>query len=87
MPVLNPQGHCVGLIDAESWTPGFFDARRVGVIARCAMDLAAVLEYAGAAEPVGKKARLKSKALACGEVPDCGERHFVNGRLLRAPWS
>jgi len=40
MPVLDPTGRCVGLIDAESWTPKFFDHNKVAIVARCALDLA-----------------------------------------------
>jgi len=43
MPILGSTGSCVGLIDAESWTPGFFDDARVGIVARCALDVASVL--------------------------------------------
>lgn len=41
MPILNPQGKTVGLIDCESWRPNFFDDLRVGIIAKCALDLGA----------------------------------------------
>mmetsp|Transcript_128430 Transcript_128430/g.256532 ORF Transcript_128430/g.256532 Transcript_128430/m.256532 type:complete len:90 (+) Transcript_128430:533-802(+) len=40
MPVLDATGRCVGLIDAESWTPDFFDDNRVAIVARCALDVA-----------------------------------------------
>jgi len=40
MPVLDATGCCVGLIDAESWTPDFFDEARVAMVARCALDVA-----------------------------------------------
>lgn len=40
MPILDETGACVGLVDAESWTPGFFDEARVAVVTRCALDLA-----------------------------------------------
>jgi len=40
MPVLDQNGCCVGLIDAESWSPDFFDDARVATIASCALDIA-----------------------------------------------
>lgn len=43
MPILDSNGRCVGLIDAESWTPDFFDEARVAIVARCALDLASEL--------------------------------------------
>lgn len=43
MPVLDATGRCVGLIDAESWTPEFFDDARVAAVARCALDVACEL--------------------------------------------
>lgn len=43
MPVLDAAGCCVGLIDAESWTPGFFDEACVAIVARCALDVAVEL--------------------------------------------
>eukprot|EP00404_Azadinium_spinosum_P060155 CAMPEP_0180713682 /NCGR_PEP_ID=MMETSP1038_2-20121128/12031_1 /TAXON_ID=632150 /ORGANISM="Azadinium spinosum, Strain 3D9" /LENGTH=62 /DNA_ID=CAMNT_0022746021 /DNA_START=472 /DNA_END=660 /DNA_ORIENTATION=+ len=56
MPILDAGGLCVGLIDAESWSPGFFDDSRVGIVARCALDLASVLVAGASAAAKGSTA-------------------------------
>lgn len=74
MPILNEQGCCIGLIDAESWTPGFFVDHRVAVVAKCAMDVAAELERVPCEERARKKRRF--------EAPQTSGKHwFVNGRV------
>lgn len=74
MPVLDEGGGCVGLIDAESWTPGFFNDARVALVVRCALDVARELQWQESAE---------------GEVgvPVATDRRFfTNGRLVGSRW-
>lgn len=71
MPILDSAGRCVGLIDAESFTPGFFHEARVAIVARCALDVASELAIS-IPNPVVEQAAGK-----CEE----GTHYFVNGRL------
>mmetsp|Transcript_18514 Transcript_18514/g.49663 ORF Transcript_18514/g.49663 Transcript_18514/m.49663 type:complete len:100 (-) Transcript_18514:212-511(-) len=87
MPILDEGGLCVGLIDAESWTAGFFDDSRVATVARCACDLAESLVWLGFAprEPVRKVHRtdnnVSSMDCTSPSIADSGVRYFLNGAL------
>jgi len=82
MPILHESGACVGLVDAESWTPSFFDdPSRLASVARFACDLAS--EMPPCREPAPSPATAASEASACGKLALNGNtRHFCNGQLL-----
>lgn len=83
MPVLDLQGRCVGLIDAESWTAGFFDDSRVSVIARCAMDLAPMLGKGAEDAQARKRQRCMDEPVSSkSKRQDLNIRCFENGKMV-----
>mmetsp|Transcript_84463 Transcript_84463/g.176773 ORF Transcript_84463/g.176773 Transcript_84463/m.176773 type:complete len:92 (+) Transcript_84463:597-872(+) len=86
MPVLNENGACVGLIDAESWTPCFFDNEKVATVACCALTLAADLSKF----PIGPVSYSGGPGATDGTPGDdddkenaMGDRRFFNNGTLQ----